>query len=130
MFLLKFEPHQNQNDLRLCSTCYDRRAPPPGSGARPWQQDFELVVVDLSHPHVVLGPQLAEVADYHISAHRRVAQQMAKELREWGFDMPDYDDPSDALTAMMRRFRSEKPAIRQMVQHRIQHVATGVLCTC
>lgn len=126
MFLLKFQPHQNQNDLQLCRACFDRRAPPPGSATRSWSQEFELTVVDLSHPHVVMGPQLAEVADYHITAHRRVAQQMAKELQEWGFHTAEYDDPSDALTTMMRRFRCEKPSIRQMVQHRIQHVATGV----
>jgi len=125
MYILQYEPRQNQNDLQLCRACYERGAPPPGSANRPWVQEFELTVVDLSHPHVVLGPQLVEVADYHVSAHRKVAQQMAKELQAWGFDLSDYDDPSDALIAMMRRFRSGKPAIRQMVQHRVQHVATG-----
>ena len=126
MYLLHYEATDNHNDLHLCRDCYERGAPPEGSISRPWPQSgLELLTFDLRHPHVVLGPQLSEVSDHHRTAHRSVAQQLAKQLQAWGFDIQQFEDPSDAIVAMMRRFRSSKPAIMQMVQHRVQHVATA-----
>ena len=126
MVLLQFAEDENHNDLQLCMDCYERGAPEEGSGNRPWPSEgFELSVVDLGHPHVVVGPQITEVSDHHRCAHRRVALDMAKQLHSWGFDVAHFDDPSDALIAVMRRFRCTKPFLQSMVQHRIQNVATA-----
>jgi len=124
MVLLQFAEDQNQNDMQLCMACYELGAPPQGSGNRPWPAEgFELSFVDLRHPHVVFGPQLAEVSDHHRSAHRRVALDLEKQLHSWGFEVSNFDDPSDALIAVMRRYRSSKPAVQSMVKIRIQNVA-------
>ena len=124
MFVLHFEESLNQNDLELCEECYARGLPPPGAdNLRAWPSTFELVVTDLRHPHVVLGPHLSEIAQHHAAAHRTVALDMAVQLNGWGFDATEYDDTSDALMTMMRRFRSAKPVVVQMVQTRMQHVA-------
>jgi hypothetical protein len=112
VYLLRFEAAENQNDLHLCRECYERGAPPEGSTSRPWPQaGLEVVTFDFRHPHVVLGPQLFEVSDHHRTAHRSVAQQLSKQLQAWGFDIHKFEDPSDAIVAM--------------VQHRVQHVATA-----
>lgn len=126
MVLLQFAEDQNHNDMQLCMACYERGAPPQRSGNRPWPAEgFEQSFVDLRHPHVVFGPQLAQVSDHHRSAHRRVALDIEKQLHSWGFEVSNFDDPSDALIAVMRRYRSSKPAVQSMVKTRIQNVATA-----
>ena len=129
MFMLQFKEKYNTNDMQMCEACYiyqrDRGVPPPGRTLRPWPSEYEVVDVDMRHPQVFLGLHLVEVAQDHAAAHTSVGKQLAKELHEWGFDVANFDDTSDVLVAMMRRFRSSKHDIQYMVQRRIQVVASA-----